>query len=80
MKETNLFKILLPVKYTCKESPKHLASAAEQFKFMMPYKEYFGGVVAMSWNHLKIVNGMTNRYELCDHFDLFLTSEIRIYS
>ena len=29
--------------YTCKESPKLLATAAEQFNYDMPYQEYFGG-------------------------------------
>ena len=49
------------LQYTCENSPKLLASAAEQFKYGMPYENYFGGVVAISWNHLKIVNGLTNR-------------------
>ena len=49
------------LQYTCQNSPKHLASAAEQFKYDMPYPEYFGGVVAISWNHLEMVNGLTNR-------------------
>ena len=51
----------LPLQYTCSESPKLLATAAEQFKYGMPYAEYFGGVVAISWDHLKLVNGLSNR-------------------
>ena len=43
------------------QSPKLLATAAEQFKYGMPYGEYFGGVVAISWNHMKLVNGLSNR-------------------
>ena len=49
------------LQYTCSQSPKLLATAAEQFKYGMPYTEYFGGVVAISWNHIKLVNGLSNR-------------------
>ena len=42
-------------------SPKLLATAAEQFKYKMPYGEYFGGVVAISWDHFQLINGFANR-------------------
>lgn len=27
----------------------------------MPYEQYFGGVVALSWEHLDLINGLSNR-------------------
>ena len=46
-------------------SPKLLATAAEQFKYKMPYLDYFGGIVAISWKHFQLINGLSNRYKIC---------------
>ena len=39
-----------------------MATGAEQFNYTMPYDGYFGGVVALSWSHLKLINGFANRF------------------
>lgn len=28
----------------------------------MPYSNYFGGVIALSWEHLDLINGLSNRF------------------
>ena len=42
-------------------SPMLLATAAEQFGYELMYPEYFGGVVALSWDHFHQINGYPNR-------------------
>ena len=50
------------LKYNCLSGPVGLASAAQQFKYKLPYLWYFGGVVAISWRHFVLVNGYSNNY------------------
>ena len=47
-------------------SPQLLATAAEQFNYKMPYADYLGGVVAISWTHFQLINGLTNRFLLLE--------------
>ena len=49
------------LKYECKKAPVLFATAAEQFGYKMPYRWYFGGVVAIHWKHFEIVNGYSNK-------------------
>ena len=58
-KQSRIIKCL--VKVFSYFSPKLLATAAEQFKYKIPYGEYFGGVVALSWDNFQVINGFTNR-------------------
>jgi predicted glycosyltransferase involved in capsule biosynthesis len=44
------------------ESPTHLAAAAEQFSWKLPYPEYFGGVTIFNNESFKTINGYSNEY------------------
>lgn len=43
-------------------NPTHLATHASQFGNKMPFEDYFGGVVLMTDDHVKKVNGWSNRF------------------
>lgn len=42
------------------EKPMHLATAASQFNYTMPYPTYFGGVTSISTKDMVRVNGFSN--------------------
>jgi hypothetical protein len=42
------------------ENPTHLASAASQFGYRVPYEEYFGGVTSVAREHIIKANGFPN--------------------
>lgn len=44
------------------EHPTHLAAAAEQFNWVLPYPQYFGGVTIFSKETFVKVNGYSNEY------------------
>lgn len=48
--------------YSLPESVTHLAGAAEQFDYRMPYLNYLGGVLAITLKAFERVNGYSNRY------------------
>lgn len=49
--------------YGCSiEGPRHLSSNLQQWRFLIPYEERFGGVIAVSTNVFKAVNGFSNEY------------------
>ena len=50
------------LQYECQKGPIELASAAQQFDYQLPYRWYFGGVVAISWQQFVLVNGYPNNY------------------
>jgi hypothetical protein len=49
------------VPYNCLSSPILFATSVQQFKYKMPYATYFGGVTAISLEHLLTINGFPNR-------------------
>lgn len=49
--------------YSKPTNPTHLATHASQFGNKMPFEDYFGGVVLMTDDHVKKVNGWSNRFE-----------------
>jgi predicted glycosyltransferase involved in capsule biosynthesis len=55
---------MLPLRadYSYPETPTHLAEAAEQFNFEMPYPTYFGGVTLFNINDFTLANGYSNEY------------------
>lgn len=55
---------MLPVKsdYSKPEFPTLLATKVEQFKYKMPFPEYFGGVVLITSEHMKQCNGYHNEF------------------
>lgn len=48
--------------YSCDQSPIHLAGAAKQFGYQMPYSTYFGGVTLFKKEHYVKINGFCNDY------------------
>uniref|UniRef100_A0A8D0G0J3 Beta-1,4-galactosyltransferase n=1 Tax=Strix occidentalis caurina TaxID=311401 RepID=A0A8D0G0J3_STROC len=49
--------------YVCDEYyPKHMASAMDKFKYILPYKSFFGGVSALTPEHYMKMNGFPNTY------------------
>lgn len=55
---------MLPIRadYSYPENPTHLAEAAEQFNFEMPYPTYFGGVTLFNIHDFALANGYSNEY------------------
>jgi hypothetical protein len=50
------------VDYSFPSAPTHLASAASQFNYTMPYPAYFSGHVLLTSAHMRSVNGFYNDY------------------
>lgn len=48
--------------YKYSYNPCHLATMAEQFNFVMPYPDYFGGVTLFPKEKFEQVNGFSNEY------------------
>jgi len=48
--------------YTCKEEPRLLAVAVDKWEYNMPYKTYFGGVVAVMKDQYEKINGASNMF------------------
>ncbi|XP_057705266.1 beta-1,4-galactosyltransferase 3-like [Corythoichthys intestinalis] len=49
--------------YACDNyNPMHLAVAIDKFDYRLPYREYFGGVVAMTPEQYRKINGFSNQY------------------
>ncbi|XP_040273734.1 beta-1,4-galactosyltransferase 1-like [Bufo bufo] len=48
--------------YRCSEQPKHMAHSLDKFKFRLPYKTLFGGVVAFTKEQFLQVNGFSNMF------------------
>lgn len=49
--------------YSYCENPTQLATHAEQFRYKMPFKEYFGGVTLFNNNDFVTCNGFSNLFE-----------------
>lgn len=45
-----------------KSNPVHLAGRVQQFRYKMPYPEYFGGVTVFTNDQFLICNGFSNEY------------------
>lgn len=48
--------------YGCSKKPRHMSSSVDTFRFNLPYMTLFGGVVAISGEHFKAINGMSNQF------------------
>ena len=48
--------------YSCTSDPILLAAAVDKWKYKMPYKTYFGGVVAMKKTQYEKINGASNMF------------------
>lgn len=50
------------IMYDCRDSPRHLSSAVDKFKYKLPYPQLFGGVTAIKRAHFEKVNGHSNKF------------------
>ncbi|XP_066936003.1 beta-1,4-N-acetylgalactosaminyltransferase bre-4-like, partial [Clytia hemisphaerica] len=50
------------IDYGCKTSPTHLSVGVNIFRYILPYKEIFGGVSSMLSSHFRKINGATNLF------------------
>ncbi|XP_055940432.1 beta-1,4-galactosyltransferase 4-like isoform X1 [Argiope bruennichi] len=48
--------------YGCSEEPRHMCSALDTFRYVLPYPELFGGVVAFTKEQFSTVNGYSNLF------------------
>ena len=48
--------------YNCPEEPRHMSVAVDKFKYKLPYKSIFGGVVAISTKVFQELNGFSNLF------------------
>ncbi|XP_043936446.1 beta-1,4-galactosyltransferase 3-like [Protopterus annectens] len=48
--------------YICDLFPKHASIAMDKFKYRLPYKHFFGGVSALTPEHVEKINGFPNSY------------------
>ncbi|CAD6996219.1 beta-1,4-N-acetylgalactosaminyltransferase bre-4 [Ceratitis capitata] len=49
--------------YACTQKPRHMCSALDIFRFTLPYRGLFGGVVAIRTQQYRFINGMSNLFE-----------------
>ncbi|XP_064464839.1 beta-1,4-N-acetylgalactosaminyltransferase bre-4-like [Ornithodoros turicata] len=48
--------------YACGHQPRHMCAALDTFRYVLPYPELFGGVVAMHRQHFEALGGFSNRF------------------
>ncbi|XP_018027580.1 beta-1,4-N-acetylgalactosaminyltransferase bre-4 [Hyalella azteca] len=48
--------------YTCPQQPRHMSVAIDTMQYRLPYNDIFGGVSALSVEHLRKVNGFSNKF------------------
>ncbi|CAJ0571380.1 unnamed protein product, partial [Mesorhabditis spiculigera] len=48
--------------YSCPQQPRHMSVAIDKFKYILPYRSIFGGISAMTKEHMEKMNGFSNDY------------------
>ncbi|RVE48908.1 hypothetical protein evm_006478 [Chilo suppressalis] len=49
--------------YACAKQPRHMSASIDKFRYVLPYDYISGGVLAVTADQYKLVNGFSNRYE-----------------
>ncbi|EDW82966.1 uncharacterized protein Dwil_GK22603 [Drosophila willistoni] len=60
--DVDLFPLNSGQMYACLEKPRHMCSALDHWRFNLPYRGLFGGVVAINTFQFQLINGMSNLY------------------
>lgn len=48
--------------YTCPVQPRHMSVAVDKFDYKLPYSAIFGGISALTVEHIKKINGFSNDF------------------
>ncbi|UMM10662.1 hypothetical protein L5515_000331 [Caenorhabditis briggsae] len=48
--------------YTCPIQPRHMSVAIDKFHYKLPYSAIFGGISALTQEHVKAINGFSNDF------------------
>ena len=48
--------------YACSRKPTHLSAYVDTFRYNLPYKNLFGGAIAISQETFEAVNGFSNMF------------------
>ena len=48
--------------YTCPQQPRHMSVAVDKFSYKLPYPDIFGGVIALTRDHFRRINGYSNKF------------------
>lgn len=49
--------------YVCMNEPRHLSTAIDKYRFLLPYKEWVGGALAIRTDQFVSINGYSNKIE-----------------
>ncbi|XP_049868657.1 beta-1,4-N-acetylgalactosaminyltransferase bre-4-like [Pectinophora gossypiella] len=49
--------------YACMRAPRHMSASIDKFRFVLPYPELVGGVLAVRADHYTRLNGFSNRFQ-----------------
>lgn len=61
--DVDLMPLNLGSLYACTQLPRHMCAALDMWRFHLPYRGLFGGVVAIRTQQYRTINGMSNMYE-----------------
>ncbi|KAM7364690.1 beta1,4-N-acetylgalactosaminyltransferase B [Cochliomyia hominivorax] len=61
--DVDLLPLNLGSLYACTDLPRHMCAALDMWRFHLPYRGLFGGVVSMRTQQYRTINGMSNMYE-----------------
>ena len=67
--------------YGCSiEGPRHLSANVDQFRYLLPYEDLFGGAIALSRKLFQDVDGFSNQYfgKFRDTFETAIATETSI--
>ena len=48
--------------YACTKQPRHMSSCLDTFRYNLPYKDLFGGAIAISSKQFEMINGYNNDF------------------
>lgn len=61
--DVDLMPMRLGQLYACTKQPRHMCASLDEFRFNLPYRELFGGAIAIRTEQFAHVNGMSNMFQ-----------------